>query len=88
MDDFKEANARLLMTLNNSPDECISKAGIELRTGRKWPVSQAVDVAKKRLAHQDDVQHRTTRMGTKTRDIWSSADDRTRLAFVQQEIRK
>ena len=36
VEDFKVANARLLLTWKDSPDDKISGAGIELRTGRKW----------------------------------------------------
>jgi hypothetical protein len=91
VEEFKVAKARLLMTLNNSPDECISRAGIELRTGRKWSVSQAVDVAKNRLVHQDIVGTTNTGrqgLGMQIRESWSKADDRTRRTLVQQEIRK
>jgi len=43
VEEFKVSKARLLMTLKDSLDECIRGAGIELRTGRKWSVRQAVE---------------------------------------------
>ena len=39
---FKVAKMRLFMILKDTTDKCISAAGIKVRTGRKWSVSQAV----------------------------------------------
>ena len=91
VEEFKVAKARLLLTLKGSPDECISNAGIELRTGRKWSVSQAVEAAQSRLVHQDIVGTTNTGrqgLGMQSRESWSTAETRTRRTMIQQEIRK
>lgn len=91
VEEFKVAKARLLMTLKDSPDQCISSAGIELRTGRKWSVCQAVEAAQGRLVHQDIVGNTNKGregLGLKVRVSWATADKQKRRAMVQGEIRK
>ena len=91
VEEFKVAKARLLMTLKDSPDQCISSAGIELRTGRKWSVSQAVEAAQGRLVHQDIVGNTNKGregLGLQGRASWGTADKQKRRAMVQGEIRK
>ena len=48
-EEWKTAKTRLLLTLRDSPDDKVSGAGIEVRTGRKWSVSQAVEQAENSL---------------------------------------
>ena len=55
VEEFKLAKARLLLTLKDPPDDRISGVGIELRTGRKWSVTRAVETAQNRLRHRDIV---------------------------------
>ena len=54
-EEYKVTKARLLLTLRDSADEKISKAGIEVRTGRKWSAQRAVDEAESHLRHRDIV---------------------------------
>ena len=54
-EEYKVAKARLLLTLRDSSDDKINSAGIEVRTGRKWSVNQAVQDAESNLRHKDIV---------------------------------
>ena len=38
LEEFETGKVRLIMTLNDSGNEIVSKAGIDVRTGRKWSV--------------------------------------------------
>ena len=49
VEEFKVAKTRLVVTLKQSQDSSIRNAGIEIRTGRKWSASQAVEQVEKRL---------------------------------------
>lgn len=88
-ENFKVAKARLLMTLKDSPEQCISPAGIELRTSRKWSMSQAVEAAQSRLVHQDIGMTNRGRegLGLQVLDSWASADKKKRRVMVQGGIR-
>ena len=55
VEEYKVAKTRLLLTLRDSTDEKTSGSGIEIRTGRKWSVSEAVRQAKSSLKYQDIV---------------------------------
>ena len=55
VEEFKAAKGRLVVTLKESSDDMIWKAGIETRTGRKWSASKAVAQAESRLRHKDIV---------------------------------
>ena len=46
VEEFKVAKGRLVVTLKQSTNDLIRKAGIETRTGRKWSASQALSQAK------------------------------------------
>jgi len=52
VEEYKIAKIRLYLTLRDSEDEKASKAGIEVRTGRKWSVAKAVEQAESSLQHQ------------------------------------
>ena len=90
VEEYKVAKARLVMTLKDSRDDMVRRAGVETRTGRKWSASQAVAQAESRLRHKDIVG--TTAVGTQglgsaeTRS-WKKADSRTRREMVQAEVR-
>ena len=91
VEEFKAAKARLLLTLRDSADEKINNAGIEVRTGRKWSVSQAVEAAESSLKHQDIVG--TTNLGreglgTRQHKRWEKSGRNERRTLVQEEIRK
>ena len=83
------AKSRLVMTLKDSQDSMVRRAGVVTRTGRKWSTSQAVTQAESRLRHKDIVG--TTAVGTQgfgTGEVrrWNSADSKTRRDMVQEEI--
>ena len=91
VEEFKVAKARLVMTLKDSQDDMVRRAGVETRTGRKWSASQAVSQAESRLRHKDIVG--TTAVGTRgfgaTEGVkrWRTADNKERREMVQAEIR-
>ncbi|XP_071124333.1 uncharacterized protein [Mytilus edulis] len=45
LEEYKVSKGRLVMTLRDSKDSKISKAGIQTRSGRKWSARTAVDQA-------------------------------------------
>ena len=90
LEEYKAAKARLLLTLRDSKDDKIRNAGIEVRTGRKWSVSQAVSEAESALRHKDIVG--TTNigregLGTRTSQRWKDSSPAERRQMVQEEIR-
>ncbi|XP_052268662.1 uncharacterized protein LOC127870041 [Dreissena polymorpha] len=90
VEEFKVAKGRLVVTLKESSDDMIWKAGIETRTGRKWSASQAVAQAESRLRHKDIVG--TTAigrqgLGSSKPQRWSTAGKKERSQMVQYEIR-
>ncbi|XP_052240804.1 uncharacterized protein LOC127851227 [Dreissena polymorpha] len=91
VEEYKVSKARLVLTLRDSSDMSIRNAGIEVRTGRRWSASNAVEQAESRLRHQDIVgtscQGRQG-LGLNTRQPWSSATTVQRRELVQSEIRK
>ncbi|XP_052281250.1 uncharacterized protein LOC127878762 [Dreissena polymorpha] len=91
VEEYKVSKARLVLTLRDSSDMSIRNAGIEVRTGRRWSASNAVEQAESRLRHQDIVgtscQGRQG-LGLNTRQPWSSATTVRRRELVQSEIRK
>ncbi len=91
VEEYKVSKARLVLTLRGSSDMSIRNAGIEVKTGRRWSASNAVEQAESRLRHQDIVgtscQGRQG-LGLNTRQPWSSATTVQRRELVQSEIRK
>ena len=90
VEEFKVAKARLVVTLKESKDDSIRKAGIETRTGRKWSASQAVSQAESRLRHKDIIGVTAVGrqgLGNVRKPMWSSAGSKERRELVQQEIR-
>ena len=89
--EFKAAKSRLVVTLKQSKDDLIRKAGIETRTGRKWSASQAVAQAESRLRQEEIVG--TTAVGkqglgtTKPRR-WSSADGSEKRKMAVEEVKR
>ncbi|XP_060589959.1 uncharacterized protein LOC132745154 [Ruditapes philippinarum] len=91
VEEYKVAKARLLLTLRDSSDEKISGAGIEVRTGRKWSVKQAIDQAESSLNLQDIVG--TTNkgregLGIRFKQRWRDSDKVERRSMVQTELRR
>jgi len=90
-EEYKVAKARLLLTVRDSTDEKISKAGIQVRTGRKWSVSQAVEQAESVLKHQDIVGATNLGregLGTRQHQRWDTSDASERRSLIQGEIRR
>jgi hypothetical protein len=91
VEEFKVAKARLVMTLRDSKDDKIRRAGIEIRTGRKWSASSAVLEAESRLQHRDIIGTTTTGrqgLGMVTRQRWAAANQAEKRKLVQDDIRK
>ena len=53
IEEVKKTKARSLVTMQQSRDQCISNADINIDAGRKWKVSEAVENATSRLHHQE-----------------------------------
>ena len=90
-EEFKVAKARLFLTLRDSADEKISRAGIEVRTGRKWSVNKAVEQAESSLQHQVIVgatNQGREGLGMRKQPRWLKADSQERRSMVQEEIRR
>ena len=89
-EEFKVAKARLVVTLKQSKDDSIRRAGIETRTGRKWSASQAVDRAESQL-HLKDIIGTTTvgrqGLGNTKPMRWSKATTAEKRDMIQAEIR-
>ncbi|XP_052260999.1 uncharacterized protein LOC127865146 [Dreissena polymorpha] len=91
MEEFKASKARLVVTLKESRDDKIRKAGIETRTGRKWSASQAVTQAESRLRQKDIVGTTTSGrqgLGISTCPRWSQAASGEKRKMVVDEVRK
>ena len=52
-EEYKVGKVRASLTLTNSKDECVQKAGVVSKTGRKWKTDAAIDLATVRLRHKD-----------------------------------
>ena len=90
VEEFKVAKARLVVTLKESKDDFIRKAGIETRTGRKWSASQAVSLAESRLAHSDIVGNLAVGrqgLGMQKSVSWKGASAKERRGLIQAEVR-
>ena len=48
-----ERKAKFVMTLEDSADEKVRTAGVEIKTGREWSAAKAVTEAESRLKHKD-----------------------------------
>ena len=89
LDQYQMTKARQVMILENSQDQCVSEAGIQVEAGRKWNADQAVAEAKQRLRHKDivsAVSHGRQGLGCTSRQSWKSADKATQRQLVQTEI--
>ena len=81
----------MMVTLKQSKDQSIQRAGIETRTGRKWSASHAVERAESQLELKDIIG--TTAIGGQglgyTKSIrWSSASTAQKHEMIQAEIRQ
>ena len=53
MEEFKATRARSVY--DHTTDDKVSKAGVQLDTGRKWAVTKTVEETESRLRHKDTV---------------------------------
>jgi hypothetical protein len=91
MEQYKVGKARLIMMLKDSKDDKVKKAGVQVKTGRKWSASKAVEEAESRLRHKDIIgavcQGRQG-LGTTETQYWKGANAAKRRELVQREIRE
>ncbi|VDI37926.1 Hypothetical predicted protein [Mytilus galloprovincialis] len=90
LEEYKVSKIRLVMTLRDSKDSKISKAGIQTRTGRKWSARTAVDQAESILHHKDIVSNTCTGrqgLGMTHFQQWSKATQKEKSSMVQSKIR-
>ncbi|KAL1266945.1 hypothetical protein QQF64_002620 [Cirrhinus molitorella] len=89
---YKQEKVRLLLKLENSPDPVIRDAKVQVRTGRKWEVTQAVQQAITRLKHQEVVgftQHGRAGLGwTTSTKVWSKATKLERKRMIIKEVKQ
>ncbi|CAC5402880.1 unnamed protein product [Mytilus coruscus] len=79
------------MTLRDSKDNKISKAGIQTCTGQKWLAKTAVDQTESILHHKDIVGNTYTgrqSLGMTHFQQWSKATPKEKCSMVQSEIRE
>ncbi|XP_078679452.1 uncharacterized protein LOC144915086 [Branchiostoma floridae x Branchiostoma belcheri] len=91
VEEFKVAKVRTSMTLSNSKDPVIRNFQPDLRSGRKWRVSAAVEEAEARLRHKEVVGATQTGrqgLGLIRHKWWSSATEKERREMVVQEVRE
>jgi hypothetical protein len=74
---YKLEKVRLLFELKDSPDPVVKSAKVQVKTGRRWDASQALDQAITRMKHQElvgAVQYGTAGFGWRTPPKpWSKA---------------
>ncbi len=83
------SQTREVMLYRDSSDIKVSSAGIEVRTGRKWRASEAVDQAEARLRHSvlvGAVAAGRSGLGSIPRPQYKKARGKERHQMVQEEI--
>lgn len=89
LDQYQVTKARQVMLIEESNDQCVSEAGIQIEGGRKWRAGSAVEDAKQRLRHKDivgTISHGRQGLGCSPRQQWQTADKATRRQLVQKEV--
>ena len=79
------------MTLRDSQDPVVKNTQPEVRSGRKWTASSAVEEAESRLKQKEmfgATQTGHQGFGWTTHKWWSSLTDKERRGLVIQEIRE
>ena len=92
VEEFKVAKCRLVMTLRDSQDEKIRRAGVVTRTGRKWAASNAIKKAEDMMEIRDIIGNVcSNRQGlgysAKFKE-WKKAGNKEKRDMVQGEIRR
>ena len=85
VEEFKVSKARLVVTLKQSKDSKVRNAGIEVRTGRKWSASQAVQKAESQLKLKDVI--RTTQVGRQgftinKSTVWCTSNNKDKRSMI------
>ena len=91
VEEYKVTKARSYMTLRDSNDPIVKCIQPDVKSGRKWTASTAVEEAESRLKHKEMVgatQVGRQGLGLTTHKWWSSSSDKDRRAMVSQEIRE
>ena len=91
VEEVKVAKARSFMTFRDSQDPVVKNTQPEVRSGRKWTASSAVEEAESRLKHKEMVGATQTGrqgLGWTTHKWWYSSTDKERRGLVTQEIRE
>lgn len=84
VEEFKVCRVRQVMMLRDCRDAKVSKAGVEVRTGRKWRAQEAVTTAEASVQHSDIIGTVTHgRMGLEcvTRSMWKTANQKERREY-------
>ncbi|GFO20742.1 reverse transcriptase [Plakobranchus ocellatus] len=88
--EYKSGKARLLTMLEESDDPVVKTAQPSLKTGRKWKVTETVDVAKECLKMKEVIgQTQTDRrgLGSTTDKWWSKTEGKEKRDMIIDEIR-
>jgi len=91
VEEYKVCKACQVLLLRDSKDAKVSKAGVEIRTGRKWRAQEAVDAAEASLKLGDvvgTVTYGRMGLGCVTRAMWKKATLQDKRGLVQDEVRK
>ena len=91
VEEYKVAKARSFMTLRDSKDPVVKNIQPDVKSGRKWTASAAVEEAESRLKHKEMVgatQLGRQGLGLTTHKWWSSSTARDQRVLVTQEIRE
>ncbi len=89
-EEFKVTRAREVLQYRDSSDPKVAKAGIEVRTGRKWKAEGAVRQAEARLDHNrlvGVVARGRTGLGSFTTPHIDTIKGKERRCLVQEEVR-
>lgn len=90
-EEVKAAKARLLSTYQQSKDECIKNADINVDAGRKWNIRQEVEEAKSRLYLQEIAGIANVGregIGMTHRQYYSTSNERERRKLIVQQVRE
>ncbi|KAK7889536.1 hypothetical protein WMY93_025096 [Mugilogobius chulae] len=89
-EEFKVTRARQVLLYRDSSDSKVARAGIEVRTGRKWKAHDAVAQAEARLKHSEltgTLAHGRAGFGSNTKPIYSKTRGKERRKLIQDEVR-
>ena len=84
-EEVKKTKARSLVMMQQSQDECIRNADINLDAGKKWRASEAVENARSRLRLQEiaGIPNKGREgLGMNHRSYYSSASDREKRSLI------